>query len=59
MKRYFGIFNADETKSAMFRHSMEEDRAIKNPERCSRIIKNTRSRNGEIRNRNDLPEVFP
>ena len=23
----------------MFRHSMEEDRAIKNPERCSRIIK--------------------
>jgi hypothetical protein len=43
----------------MFRHSMEEDRAIKNPERCSRIIKNTRSRNGEIRNRNNLPEVFP
>ena len=60
MKRYFGIFNADEIKiRIMFRHSMEEDRAIKNPERCSRIIKNTRSRNGEIRNRNNLPEVFP
>jgi len=35
---------------------MEEDRAIKNPERCSRIIKNTRSRNGEIRN-DILPAV--
>ena len=33
--------------------------AIKNSERCSWIIKNTRSRNGEIRNRNNLPEVFP
>ena len=39
----------------MFRNSMEEDRDIKNPERCSRIIKNTRSGNGEIRNRNNLP----
>ena len=40
MKRYFGIFNADEiNQESMFRHSMEEDRAIKNPERCSRIIK--------------------
>ena len=30
MKRYFGIFNADETKiRIMFRHSSEEDRAIK------------------------------
>ena len=60
MKRYLGIFNADETKSGSCSDiQWKKTGPLKNPERCSWIIKNTRSRNGEIRNRNNLPEVFP
>ena len=60
MKRYFGIFNADEIKSGSCSDiQWKKTGLLKIPERCSRIIKNTRSRNGEIRNRNNLPEVFP